>query len=225
MTMLLAEDLLLLLLDDETGKLDATWIDPLLGGAMLTELAAGELLEVRKGGTWSRAKVHVLPGATPPGDPLLTGALGVVAERERTAQDLVNRLGKGLKDALLARLAERGIIRLEEGRFLGIFPTKRWPTVDSSHEDEVRRHLAAALLHGVTPTQHTAALVSLLHAADRAHKVLDNQGLPARQVKARAKEIAEGDWAAKAVRDAISAAQAATTAVMIATTTAAASSS
>ena len=46
---------------------------------------------------------------------------------------------------------------------------------------------------------HDRALVSLLHAIGRADKVVD-RGRPARTVKARAKEIAEGAWAAQAVR-------------------------
>lgn len=224
--MLLAEDLILLLLDDETGKLDTTHLDPALGGSILIELAAADLLEVVRQGRWSQAKVRVLTDGRPPTDPLLVESLQLIREKERTAQDLVGRLAKGLKDTLLARLGERGIVRHEEGRVLGIFPTNRWPAIDSSHENDVRRQLEAALLHGVTADQRTAALVSLLHATGRAHKVLtDNHGLPDRQVKARAKEIAEGDWAAKAVKDAIAAANAAMMATITATTAAATSAS
>lgn len=218
MSMLLAEDLLLLLLDDETGKLDTTYLDSALGGSMLLELAGAELLEVHKQGKWSQAKVYVLTDGKPPTDSILAESLELVREKERTAQDLVDRLAKGLKGKLLARLGERGIVHHEEGRILGIFPTNRWPAVDSSHEVEVRRQLEAALLQGVTPDERTAALVSLLHATDRAHTVLaDNQGVSNRQIKARAKEIAEGEWASKAVKDAIAAANAAMMAVITTT--------
>lgn len=223
MSYLIAEDLLLLMLDDESGKLESTHIDPLLGGAVLIELAMGERLEVRRDGTWSRAKVHVLTDGGTPDDPVLVAALRTVAEKERTAQDLVNRLGKGLKQQLLARLTERGIVRHESDKVLGLFPRDRWPAVDSHHEDDVRRQLAASLLEGVAPDDRTAALVSLLHAVDRAHRTLaDNHGLSGRQVKARAKEISEGEWAAKAVRDAVASAQAAMIAATTIATTAAA---
>ena len=77
-----------------------------------------------------------------------------------------------------------------------------WPTVDSAHEEEVRRRLSDVLVRGLTPDQRTAALVALLHAVGRAHKVVAAEGLPAGAVKARAKEIAEGAWAAQAVKDA-----------------------
>ena len=216
---LIAEDLLLLLLDDESGKLETTYVEPVLGGAVLIELAMSGLLEVRKSdGMWARSKVHVVSGSPRPQDPVLEDALQRIGEKERTAQDLVGRLGKGLRDTLLDRLKGRGIVRLQEDRVLGLFPRKRWPAVDSSHEDAVRRDLTAALVQGVEPDQRTAALISLLSAIDRAHKSVDLAGLSKREVRKRAKAIAEGAWAAKAVRDAVAAAQAAMMAVMVATT-------
>jgi hypothetical protein len=143
-----------------------------------------------------------------------------VAEKSRTAEDLVGRLGKKRRDVLLHRLRQRGILEEKEHRTLGLIPQKRWPTVDSAHETAVRRALGDALLRGVRPDQRTAALVSLLSSLDLAHKVVDREGLPAREVKKRAKEIAEGDWSAKAVGDAVAAAQAAVTAAVIASTAA-----
>lgn len=222
MSTTIAEDLLLLLLDDESGKIDSTYLDPLLGGAVLIELAMSQRLDVHKDGAWSRAKVRVLTDGGTPDDPMLVAALHTVGEKERTAEDLVNRLGKGLKDQLLDRLVHRGIVRHEHDKVWGLFPRDRWPAVDSSHEDGVRRQLAATLLEGAEPDERTAALVALLHAVDKAHRILaDNHGLPARQVKARAKTIAEGEWAAKAVRSAVTSAQAAMTTATMAATSAA----
>ena len=226
MATLIAEDLLLLLLDDDSGKLtNATYLDTGIGGALLVELALGGHVEVvKKEGMWARAKVRTTP-EPPPADPVLVEALGLVAEKERTAQDLVGRLGKKRRESLLRRLEADGILRREEGKVLGLFPSDRWPASDSSHEREVRRQLGDALVRGVDPAQRIAALVSVLCAMDLAHKVVDREGLPGRQVKARAKEIADGDWAAKAVKDAISAAQAAMTAAVVAASTASAASS
>lgn len=79
------------------------------------------------------------------------------------------------------------------------------------------------LVEGADPDPRTGALVALLHAVDRAHKTVPHEGLGAGQVRERAKQVAEGDWAAKAVQDAIAAAMAATmaavTAATVATTT------
>ena len=221
MTTLIAEDLVLLLLDDESGKFtNASYLDTGIGGALLIELALAETVDVVKGsGLWARARVRPT-GLAAPSDPVLAEALSVIAEKERTAQDLVDRLGKRRRDQLLDRLRERGIVEPREDRVLGLIPRRRWPSVDSAHEAGVRRELGDVLLRGVTPTERAAALVSVLSALDIAHKVVDREGAPARDVKKRAKEVAEGDWAAKAVRDSIAAAQAAVAAAMVATTAA-----
>jgi hypothetical protein len=221
MDSLIAEDLLLLMLDDDSGKLTGTtYLDTGIGGAVLVELALAGCVEVVKGsGLWARAKV-VPAVSDPPSDPLLLESMELVRAKERTAEDLVNRLGKKRREVLLDRLRERGILEETEERVLGLIPRRRWPTVDSTHEDDVRRRLANVLLRGASPDERTAALVSVLSALDLAHKVIDRDGLSARDVKKRAKEVAEGDWAAKAVRDSIAAAQAAVTAAVIASTAA-----
>jgi hypothetical protein len=225
MSTLIAEDLLLLLLDDRKGTLSGSPpIPAVLGGAVLAELALGEHVVVsEKTSVWKKAKVRPGP-VSPPADPVLREALETVAAKERSADDLVNRLGKGLKDRLAERLVESGILEKHEGKVLGLFPRTRWPEVDAAHEQEVRRALTAVLVQGVSPDARTGTLVALLSAINRAHKAVDHEGLPAREVKKRAKEIAKGDWAAKAVKDAIDASTAAVVAVTAATTAAAASS-
>ena len=225
MNTLIAEDLLLLLLDDDSGKLTGpTYLDTGIGGAVLVELALAGLVEVSKGsGIWARAKVRTTNAPTP-SDPVLAEAVEVVRAKERTAEDLVPRLGKKRRDVLLGRLRERGILEEREDRVLGLIPRRRWPAVDSSHEEDLRRAIGDVLVRGSRPEERTAALIAVLSALDLVHKVVDREGLSAGDVKKRAKQIAEGDWAAKAVRDAITAAQAAVTAAMVATTTVATTS-
>lgn len=226
MRTLIAEDLLLLLLDDEKGTMRAgSYTQTILGGGLLMELALADAVTVtEKQGFWQNAHVVPRPGART-GDPVLDDALALVAEKQRTAQDVVNRLGKGLKETLTARLVERGILERREGKVLGLFPHTTWPTADSSHEEEVRRAVEATLLQGVTPDERTGGLVALLHAVGQAHRVIDLRGARAGDVKARAKEIAEGAWAAKAVKDAIAASVAATTVAVTAATSVAAAGS
>ena len=55
---------------------------------------------------------------------------------------------------------------------------------------------------GLSADARTSALIALLAAIDHAHKVVERGDVPAKEIKARAKEIADGDWAAKAVKDA-----------------------
>jgi len=223
MVTLISEDLLLLLLDDEKGTVSGvTYLDPVLGGSVLIELALLGAVEVEgKSSSWKSAKVRAVPGAGPD-DPLLRAAYDVVAEKPRSAQGLVVRLGKGLGDTLCGRLAERGVLERRDDKVLGLFPRTRWPARDSAHEEDVRRQLTAVLVEGAEPEPRAGALVALLYAVDRAHQTVPHDGLSSGEVRRRAKEASEGQWAAVAVRNAIAAVTAATTAAVVAATSAAA---
>jgi len=213
MATLIAEDLLLLLLDDDKGTVTSMYCETALGGAVLVELALRGAVEVSEPtSVWRTAKVRAVADCDA-ADEVLRSAYRTIAERERSAQDLVNKLGKGLQEALAGRLVMRGLLERRADKVLGLFPRTRWPAVDSAHEAGVRRMLRAALVEGGEPDQRTAALIALLHAVDKAHKVVDHEGLPAREVRRRAKQISESDWAAKAVRDAINASTAALAAI------------
>lgn len=221
---LIAEDLLLLLLDDDSGTMAAASAErPLFGGAVLVELALAGLVEVEeRRSVWHSAKVRPTGSATPPTDPLLSSALTTVREKPRSATELVQRLGKGVRDELLRRLEARGMVQRREEKVFGLFPYTRWPAADLAHERQVRVRLEGVLVHGLTPDPRTGALVALLHAVGQAHKVV-RADLSDREVKKRAKAIAEGDWAAKAVQDAVAAAVSAAVTATVAASAAATS--
>ena len=200
---LIAEDVLLLLLDDESGKVPMGLSEkaaPALGGAVLAELALlGAVTIDQRESRWRAPKVRVTGPA--PEDRVLADALLVVGEKERAAQDLVGRLGNGMVATLGDRLADRGVLERREGRLLGVLPRTRWPAADKTHEQAVLQTLESVLVQGTTPDDRTGALVAVLAAIDRAHKVVP--GLSTREVKKRAKEVTDGGWAAQAVRDTI----------------------
>lgn len=226
MEMLVCEDLVLLLTDDESGKVSAsTWTAYALAGALLVDLAlAGAITVEEKQGFLHSPKVLPVAGYVPT-DPLLAEAMAMITAKPRSAQSFVQRHGSKTYRGIAARLAERGILRADHDRVLGLFPRTRWPAVDSTHERQVRTELEDVLLRGLSPQPRTAGLVALLAAVGQVHKVVRDPGVPAKQVKARAKEVAEGDWAAKAVKQAVDSAIAAMTAIMASSGAAAASSS
>ncbi|MFO7193469.1 MAG: GPP34 family phosphoprotein [Thermocrispum agreste] len=198
--MLLAEELLLLAYDDHTGR--QAWgsnIDYALAGAVLIELA--DLDHVRLDGTGRKARL-VVRSTSPTGHPVLDAWQGKVADQAgRKPKDVVGKLATGLRERLLDHLAQRGILRKERDRILGLFPTTRWPAHDSTHEAELRAHLRRALVDGVQPEPRLAALIALLHAVDAVPRVV---GAADRKLaKQRAKAIAEGNWASDATRKAI----------------------
>lgn len=209
MTTSVAEDLLLLLLDDASGATHgSTYVAPGLGGALLVELALeGRVEVVEHGGLLRRQGVRALGAA--PDDDLLAGAWSEVARKERSPQHLVGRLGRGLEEPLAQRLVDQGVLERHDATVLGLFHRTRWPARDGAREAAVRRDLASVLVEGAEPDRRTAALVALLLAVGRAHKVVDHEGLRASRVRARARSVAratECEWAAQGVKDAIAAA-------------------
>jgi hypothetical protein len=212
---LIAEDLLVLLLDDESGKVaGSATAETALGGAVLVELAILGVVTIGERESRWRTPTVTVTGPMPE-DRVLADAVDVVAEKDRAPQDLVNRLGKGLVATLGDRLADRGILQREETRLFGVLPRTRWPAADSGREEELRRALESVLVQYETPDDRTGALVAVLGAVDRAHKVVN--GLSNREVRKRAKEVADGDWAAQAVGHAIRETHAAVAAVLVAT--------
>lgn len=208
--MLIAEEFLLLCLDDDSGRrlADSGRIDPALAAALLAELALRERIGVTgEDEGWRGRRRLTVTSLVPTEDPELDRALEAVAENEgRRLRDLVSsssgrRLSKGLRDRLLDRLAAAGVLERRPGTVLGIFPTTSWPARDRSFEDEVRGRLQGALVVGTTPSELTVTLVALLHATGMLAKVLRPED--PRTVKARAKALSEGDWAARAVKQAI----------------------
>ena len=85
----------------------------------------------------------------------------------------------------------------------------------------MRERLRAAWSSGAAPDERTAALAGILQALDRLAPALGLKGADARDAKRRVKDLTEGDWAAKAVRDAVQAAISAVTTASVAATSAA----
>jgi Golgi phosphoprotein 3 (GPP34) len=217
--MLIVEDILLLATDDTTGKVSqwAMNIDAALAGAVLIDLAmAGR---VRLDGQEKTATVVVTDGS-PIGDPVLDPALEQLGEKDpmRPASAL-GRIGKNLRDRVHTSLEDKGVLRRESGKVLGIFPTTRWPAQDSAHEAGIRHQVSNALLLGQEPDARVAAIISVLVAADMLRTVVDKA--EAKAAKERGKVISDGNWAADGVRTSIQEMQAAiSAAVMVSTTVA-----
>jgi hypothetical protein len=207
---LIAEEFLLLCLDEVSGRksISGEKIDPALGAALLVELALMERISVSgdEEGWVKRRRVSII-STKPTDDAVLDDALTFVEAREgRKVEDLVrptfgSGLTKELRVRLLRRLAAAGTISEQRGKVLGIFGTTTWPTRDRRAEDDVRARLRSALVDGLTPTEPTVALIGLLHATGHVHAALPEEDK--KLVRSRAKELADGDWAARVVKNII----------------------
>ncbi len=213
----LPDELLLLALDDERGtRAHATELEPGLAGAVVLDLALRGRLDVPD-------KTVRVVDATPTGDAVLDRALQTIADapKPRAPKWWVGHLQKGVREQVADRLVASGALRRDEQKLLWIFPVTRLPAGDPGSESAVRARLDAAVLRGVTPDDRTAALAALVHATNLRSTVFP--GADRRAVKKRLADLAEGQWAAEAVRRAVQEMAAATTAAATAATTAATS--
>ena len=232
--MLLVHDLMLLLLDDDSGKQKVTTdIPALLAGALLVELANAGAVDVAEGSLLRKARLVLPPDAPTPADPRLADPL--LAQAADTVAGLVGktpdrallRLGKGLRERALADLVGAGILTEQKHKTLGtlgLFRSTRYPAVSSTYEDELRSRLTAVLGGRLRPDAQTGPLLALLDASRALPRIVEVADRHA--ATAVLKEVSEGAWAAASVRRAVQTTQsiasaAATTAAMTAATNAA----
>jgi golgi phosphoprotein 3 len=187
-TLTLAEELLLLGLHDEKGTMlsaSALAMPYGLAGAMLIELAQGGLVRIE-----GKALAASPRGSAR--DEILDEVLEAVrsSPKARSIDHWVGRFGRSgkFKKRFLARLAGKGIVTHEEGRFLGIFPTSRYPQLDPRPEAGVRERVRSGVLGAASPGDRDGALISLVHACDLVGVLFEKS--ERREAKARAKEIA-----------------------------------
>lgn len=220
MAILLAEDLLLLLLDDERGDLalrgpvgpGPAAADPaalaaelVLGAAVLVELDLAGAVVRRDGGAdpAQQGQVVVTPRAFEPGgpaeEPVLRAALHRLDEALRTAEDQVARLGEGLPWVLAGRLAERGQVHQVPAGGPGAPGPVRWPAADRQREQVVRRALLDVLLGGGVPHPRTRGLLALLTGAHLLELVVPAGSVPVPELYRRGALVADGCWPAAAM--------------------------
>jgi hypothetical protein len=218
--LLLAEELLLLVLDDEKGQATVSNTEPGLAGALLLDLADGGWLQCSDG---KLVLAAAAPDGTPPAG-VLDDALTVIrdAGEPGDAKQWVRKLPRELKPLqkrTATRLFERGVLAEERHKVLGLFATDRYPEADPEPERALRERLRAELTGARDLTPRTALLVPLLRAYRLVGKLVDKPDRKA--VEARAKEIAEAPGnVGGAVRAVLEETQAAVMVAVMASTTA-----
>jgi len=193
---------------DGRHALDGSTLDTGLAGAVLADLALRGAVSLQDG------LVAVVNGAAT-GDPVLDGVVGSIAAAgaPRKAKWWVSRLGKRqLRDDVFAGLVERGVISVEQGKVLGLFPTTKHPERDGAPEALLRSGIGDVLAGRAGPTPFSAAVIGLLDATNTLRKQFGAVD------KDLVKEITSGSWASPAVKAVLEEIEAATMVVIMAAT-------
>jgi hypothetical protein len=183
----LAEELLLLAYDDETGKATGSRIGLDLGmsAAVLVDLAlAGRIAYID-------GFLKVID-PSPIGDPIADAVLAkAAADEPHTPAQWLQRLRHRLRIRVLEDLVARGVVRDVDETQMGHIHVHRYPTTDPAYEAEIRKRLAEALVGDSFCDERTAALATLL-CATRMEPALRLPPEDAARAHERLEQIAAG---------------------------------
>jgi hypothetical protein len=156
----LAEELLLLAYDDQTGKATGSRIGLDLG------MAAAVLVDLALAGRVAYVDGFLkVKDPSPIGDKIADAVLArVAADEPYTPAQWLQRLRHRLRTRVLEDLVERGVVRDVDETQMGVIHVHRYPTTDSTYEVDIRHRLADALIVEAIPDERTAALATLLCA-------------------------------------------------------------
>ncbi|MBX9751157.1 MAG: GPP34 family phosphoprotein [Roseococcus sp.] len=176
----LPEEIVLLTLDDETGRAigrQGIAASIALAGAVLMELALAGRVDT------DRHRLEVLD-ASPTGDAVLDAGLPLLREAtdSRGALMLLAREETGLRPAVLAALTARGLLHRVDGRVLLVFPERRYLKPEDRPEPrEVRARLVRSIETDDIPDPREALLLGLARATALLPLLLPPELLTARQ--------------------------------------------
>ncbi|MCC5839956.1 MAG: GPP34 family phosphoprotein [Opitutales bacterium] len=178
-TLSLAEDVVLLALDEGSGRLRSLpdrALDYALAGAFLAELTRaghvsleGEGVRIRKG--------------DPPEDARMAAVFREVARQEpRSLAHVLSFLaaeGTELRERVVEDLVRKGVLEETEEAVLWVFHRTRYPAIDHRQEEIVRARLRRIILGGeeMEPSEEDVILVGLVHACQLEHLVLSEEEL------------------------------------------------
>ena len=169
------EEIILLLLRDEDGRFIQipTWsMDYAIAGAVLMDLALENRIDT---------DLHnlVLIDETPTGDSILDEALAKIAAAgshdTRHWVEEVSRSGAAIRDEVLERLVEKGILEHQDDRFLWVFRSRRYPSVDGTVEREVKLRILNVLFSDEIPDPRDQVIICLADACGIFPRLLSRQ--------------------------------------------------
>ena len=170
-----AEEIILLLLRDEDGRFIQipTWsMDYAIAGAALMDLAMENRID-------TDLENLILIDSSPVGDDILDPILAEVTaggnSDTRYWVEQVSRRGAEIREKALDRLVERGILEREDDRFLWVFRSRRYPTLDGDAEREVKLRILNVLFSDEIPDPRDQMIICLADACGIFPRILSRQ--------------------------------------------------
>lgn len=194
-----AEEITLLSLNDETGKLhrnlEEQSFECAIAGALLLELAFLNRVD-----TDLDSLMLLKTDAT--GDPLLDeviSTLKVAGDKMPTIQAIAKLTLKAreFEPRLLAGLVHKGILLEKDSSFLWIKGERTYPMIDGKEEMEVRTRIRKIILTDTMPDPRDIAIISLMEACKLHRSVFIGDELS--RCRNKIKQIAAMDFIGQAM--------------------------
>ena len=205
----LYQETMLLAIRDDKGTFSSGYFLYAIAGTIISELL---LVQRIVAGSDKKQIVGVID-RTPTGDEILDEALCLIHEsaKPKKMQHWVVKIANlpKLKHRIAQQLCKLGILHHDEKKVLWIFSQQRYPEVDGTYEDAIRRRMAEVMFNeDAKPDDRTAVLIAVASHASLLKANFSTEEL--RQYKKRIQQLSQGELlATKATHSAIKAMQAA----------------
>ena len=196
-----AEEIILILLDDEDGKFVRVprWsLNYALAGGVLMDLAMENRID-------TDIENLMLIDATPVGDSLLDPVLAEIAAEGqkdiRSWLELIAEKASDIREEALTRLVAEGILERQDDRFMWMFKSRRYPMIDGEAEREVKLRIMEVLFSDVIPDPRDIMIICLVDACGIFKELLSRRELG--QVAPRVEMVRKLDLIGQAMSQAI----------------------
>jgi Golgi phosphoprotein 3 len=160
----LAEEMLLLALDEETGTivdLPNYQTNAMLVAAVLMDLALQNRIDT------DLQNLQVI-SQEPTQNPILDKILDLLpvpgqTQSIRTLLDQLSEQGEDIRELALGQLIEKRILKQEDRRLLWVFKTRRYPMIDNREIKEVEGRLHDLITGDDLPDPRDVVLISLVN--------------------------------------------------------------
>ncbi len=200
-----AEEILLLLLRDDDGKLihvPERTLDRVVAGAVLMDLAMENRID-------TDLEKLTLVDTTPIGDSLLDPTLAQIAAKQEEPEENDSRYwvefvasqAESIRETAFARLVNQGILERKDDRFLWVFRSRRYPMIDGKAEREVKLRIMGVLFSDEIPSPRDIVIIVLADACGIFGEMLSKTELE--QARPRIEQVRQLDLIGQAMTQAI----------------------
>ena len=197
----LVEEIILLMLNDDDGRFVRvpSWsTEYAIAGGILMDLAMENRID-------TDLEHLILLDSTPVADSLLDSTLEDIAKGEKndvrfwvehTAQHAYE-----MREEALSRLVNNGILERQDDKFMWVFKSRRYPTIDGTAEREVKLRIMGVLFSDEIPDPRDIMLICLADACGIFRELLSSR--ESRQASDRIEQVRRLDLIGQSMSQAI----------------------